>query len=64
VLCASGATQTVSVRSGCQDERSCTLGRGSITRVVVAQAFDFASITKKVGAPSFAYFAKGGYYEL
>jgi hypothetical protein len=26
----------------------------------VAQAFDFAGITNKMGAPSFAFFAKGG----
>jgi len=34
------------------------------SRAAVAQVFDFASIIKKVGALSFAYFAKGGYYEL
>jgi len=28
-----------------------------------AQAFDFAAITIKVGAPSFAHSAKGGYHE-
>ena len=26
----------------------------------VAQAFDFAGITNRMGAPSFAFFAKGG----
>jgi len=26
----------------------------------VAQAFDFAGITNKMGVPSFAFFAKGG----
>jgi hypothetical protein len=29
----------------------------------VAQVFDLAGITNKVGAPSFAVFAKGGYHE-
>jgi hypothetical protein len=29
----------------------------------VAQASDFAGVIKKVGAPSFAFFAKGGYDE-
>ena len=29
----------------------------------VAQAFDFAGITNRMGAPSFAFFAKGGRWE-
>ena len=29
----------------------------------MAQAFDLAGITTTVGAPSFAFLAKGGYHE-
>jgi hypothetical protein len=31
-----------------------------VTWIWVAQAFDLAGITNTVGAPSFAFFAKGG----
>jgi hypothetical protein len=44
----------------CLSARHMTRGDVDEGRWRVAQAFDFAGITNRMGAPSFAFFAKGG----